>query len=75
MPCETTQIVGTLVVVYGLFMAPTGWPLALMVWGYALVSFIIGSALKIGTLWLLDHRAGFQVRHLARFERSLHNGL
>ena len=73
-PCETTQIVGTLVVVYGLFMAPTGWPLALMVWGYALVSFFIGSALKIGTYWLLDHRAGFQVRHLARFERSLHNG-
>ena len=72
-PCETTQIVGTLVVVYGLFMAPTGWPLALMVWGYSLASFIIGSALKIGTLWMLDHRAGFQARHLARVERSLHN--
>ncbi len=47
-PCETTQLVGTLGVVYGWFMAPTGWPLALMVWGYALVFFILGSAVKIG---------------------------
>ena len=43
-PCETTQLVGTLVVVYGLFMAPTGWPLALLVWAYALVSFMVASA-------------------------------
>ena len=28
-PAEATQIVGTLVVVYGWFMAPTGWPYAL----------------------------------------------
>lgn len=45
-----------------------------MVWGYALVTFIIGSGLKIGTYWLLEHNAGWQARHLARFERSIRVG-
>jgi len=47
-PCEITQLLGTLVVVYGLFMAPTGWRLALFVWAYALTSFLIASAVKVG---------------------------
>jgi H+-transporting ATPase len=67
-PCETTQLVGTLVVVYGLFMAPTGWPLVLMVWGYTIVSFFVASAIKIGAYRLLDHRAARQARHLRRVE-------
>jgi H+-transporting ATPase len=33
-PCETTQIFGTLLVVYGIAMAPIGWWLALFVWAY-----------------------------------------
>ena len=56
-PCEATQLLGTLVVVYGWFMAPTGWPLALMVWAYTLVSFMIASATKIGTYRLLKRHA------------------
>jgi len=67
-PCEATQVVGTLFVVYGWFVAPTGWPLALMVWGYAIVSFLIASAIKVGTYQLLEHRVGRQKRHLARVE-------
>ncbi|HUC61148.1 MAG TPA: plasma-membrane proton-efflux P-type ATPase [Alphaproteobacteria bacterium] len=67
-PCEATQLAGTLIVVYGLFMAPTGWPYALMVWGYALVSFFVASAIKIGVYRLIDHRAARQTRHLARIE-------
>ncbi len=67
-PCEMTQLVGTLVVVYGLFMTPTGWLLALMVWGYTLVSFGVASAIKIGAYRLLDHRATYQARHLLRVE-------
>jgi len=67
-PCETTQLIGTLVVVYGLLMAPTGWLLALMVWGYTLVSFLVASMIKIGTYRLLDHRATDQSRHLLRVE-------
>ena len=70
-PSETTQLLGTLVVVYGLFMAPTGWPLALMVWAYALVSFMVASAIKIGTYRLLEHRSVRDVRHLARIERHV----
>jgi H+-transporting ATPase len=70
-PCEVTQIAGTFIVVYGLFMAPTGWRLALMVWGYAIVSFFIASAIKVETYRLLDHRAAHQARHLARIEEHL----
>jgi len=67
-PCETTQLAGTLVVVYGVFMAPTGWPYVLMVWAYAIVSFFVASAIKIGAYRLLDHRAARQARHLQRVE-------
>lgn len=67
-PCEATQLLGTLAVVYGWFMAPTPWRLALLVWAYALVSFIIASYVKIGTYRLLEHRTGPDARHLARVE-------
>ena len=67
-PCEATQLVGTLAVVYGWFMAPTGWPLALLVWGYALVSFMVASLVKIGAYRLLEHRSSRDTRHLARIE-------
>jgi len=67
-PCETTQVAGTLLVVYGWFVAPTGWPLALMVWGYALVAFLIASAIKVGTYRLLEHRINRQARHLQYVE-------
>ena len=68
LPCEATQLVGTLVVVYGWFMAPTGWSLALLVWGYALVSFCVASALKVTVYRLLEHRGRHQARHLSRVE-------
>ncbi len=69
--CETTQIIGTLVVVYGWFVAPIGWALALMVWGYALVFFLVSGALKIATYRLLGHLVPSHVRHLARIERHV----
>jgi H+-transporting ATPase len=69
-PCETTQLIGTLVVVYGWFMASTGWTLALMVWAYTLVSFMVASMIKIATYQLLDHHPR-QVRHLARIEHHV----
>ena len=67
-PCEATQIVGTLVVVYGWFLPATGWPYALMVWGYALIAFVLASAIKIAVYRLLDHRYDRQSRHLKRIE-------
>ncbi|MGA9048572.1 MAG: plasma-membrane proton-efflux P-type ATPase [Dehalococcoidia bacterium] len=42
-----TQIVATLIAVYGLFMAPAGWGWAGFVWGYALVAFIIQDRVKL----------------------------
>ncbi len=67
-PCETTQLAGTLAVVYGWFMTPTGWPLVLLVWGYTLVSFGVASAIKVGAYRMLDHRAAHQAHHLQRVE-------
>jgi H+-transporting ATPase len=32
----STQLIATLIVVYGIFLPPIGWKLALFVWGYAL---------------------------------------
>jgi H+-transporting ATPase len=46
---EITQIVATLIAIYGVFMTPIGWSLALFVWGYALVSFLINDQIKV---WL-----------------------
>lgn len=42
-----TQTLATLIAVFGLFMAPLDWKWALLVWGYALVWFIINDLVKI----------------------------
>ena len=70
-PAEITQIVGTLAVAYGWFMAPTGWKLALLVWAYTLVSFLIAMTVKIGVYRMLEDRAARQARHLSRAERRV----
>ncbi|MBN1698158.1 MAG: plasma-membrane proton-efflux P-type ATPase [Spirochaetales bacterium] len=41
-----TQLVATLIAVYGVFMMPLGWGWALIVWGYAIVWFIINDIVK-----------------------------
>jgi H+-transporting ATPase len=46
---EITQAGATLIAIYGVFMTPVGWTLALVVWGYALVSFMINDQVKV---WL-----------------------
>ncbi|VVB86847.1 Copper-exporting P-type ATPase B [uncultured archaeon] len=50
-----TKVLATLIVVYGLFITPLGWNLALFIWGYALVAFVITDYIKIGFYRLLDH--------------------
>ncbi len=49
-----TQIVATLIAVYGLFMTPLGWGWALFVWGYALVWFLLNDRLKLLAYRILD---------------------
>lgn len=42
-----TQIVATLIAVYGFLIPPIGWNLAAIVWAYALVTFLIVDQLKV----------------------------
>ena len=49
-----TQVVATLIAVYGLFMTPLGWGWALFVWGYALVWFLVNDRLKLLAYRIFD---------------------
>ncbi|HZJ34444.1 MAG TPA: HAD-IC family P-type ATPase, partial [Candidatus Angelobacter sp.] len=50
-----TQILATLIAVYGLFMTPLGWGWALFVWGYALGWFLVNDRVKLIAYWVYDH--------------------
>jgi H+-transporting ATPase len=52
-----TQLVATVIAVFGVFMAPIGWSWAAFVWGYALVWFFINDLVKQGAYRV------FSVRH------------
>ncbi|WP_267887979.1 plasma-membrane proton-efflux P-type ATPase [Acidihalobacter yilgarnensis] len=57
-----TQIVATLIAVYGLFMTPLGWGWAGFVWGYALLWFLVTDPVKLLAYRLLDPvKAGAKV--------------
>jgi H+-transporting ATPase len=49
-----TQTIATLIAVYGVFMTPLGWSWAALVWGYALVWFLVNDRVKLLTYWVLD---------------------
>ena len=51
----STKILATFVAVYGWFITPISWNLALLVWGYAIVAFLITDFLKIRIYKVLDH--------------------
>ncbi|MDD4651771.1 MAG: plasma-membrane proton-efflux P-type ATPase [Methanothrix sp.] len=42
-----TQIIATAIAVYGLLIPPIGWSLALFVWAYAMVAFILTDLAKV----------------------------
>jgi H+-transporting ATPase len=42
-----TQIIATLIAVYGMFMTPIGWGYAGFVWGYALLWFLVNDRIKL----------------------------
>jgi H+-transporting ATPase len=57
-----TQLVATLISVYGLLLPPLGWTWAGLVWGYVIVGFLIQDQLKLLAYRVLDavtlpHRA------------------
>jgi len=49
-----TQIVATLIAVYGLFMTPLGWGWAGLVWGYALACFLVNDRVKLLVYRIFD---------------------
>jgi len=63
-----TQIVATLIAVYGIFMPPLGWNWAFFVWGYALAWFLINDRIKLVAYRMFDRApSGFLSRmHVAR---------
>lgn len=70
--CEATQILGTLVAVYGMFITPIGWKYALLVWAYALAWLPLEGALAVAVRRLIDFETEHQRKHLAGAERSVH---
>lgn len=50
-----TQIIATLITVYGFMLPVMGWKLALFVWVYALAAFIITDFLKVRFYSILEH--------------------
>ena len=49
-----TQIIATLIAVYGLFMKPLGWGWAGFVWGYALLWFLLNDRVKLLAYRIFD---------------------
>ncbi|HUO43949.1 MAG TPA: plasma-membrane proton-efflux P-type ATPase [Burkholderiales bacterium] len=56
----STQVIATLISIYGLFMPAIGWKWAGAVWGYAFAWFFINDGVKLATLRIL--RAAGAVR-------------
>ncbi|MFX1541148.1 MAG: plasma-membrane proton-efflux P-type ATPase [Promethearchaeota archaeon] len=51
---ELTQLLATIMAVYGILMPAIGWGLAAFIWGYALLFFVLGNFFKIGVIKLMD---------------------
>jgi H+-transporting ATPase len=50
-----TQLVATIITVYGILLPAMGWGLALLVWGYALSLFVVTDFAKVQLYKLLNH--------------------
>jgi len=51
-----TEILGTLIAVYGVFVTAIGWEYALWMWGYALAWFVVNDVVKMMAYRLLRSR-------------------
>jgi H+-transporting ATPase len=49
-----TQIIATLIAVYGIFMTPIGWGWTGFVWGYALIWFLVNDRVKLFAYKVFD---------------------
>ncbi|MFQ6079098.1 MAG: HAD-IC family P-type ATPase, partial [Thermodesulfobacteriota bacterium] len=68
----STQIIATLIVVYGIILPPIGWKLALFVWGYALAWFVLNDLVKLAAYKVFEFERGLVGRtHLERVEHGI----
>ena len=51
-----TKLLATIVAVYGWYVSPIGWKLSLLVWGYALVAFVVTDFIKVRLYRGIDHK-------------------
>jgi H+-transporting ATPase len=65
-----TQMIATLIAVYGLFMAPIGWKLAGLVWGYAIVWAVLTDRVKLLGYRVLDHVKTDETKTVARANQA-----
>jgi len=65
-----TQLIATLIVVYGIILPPIGWKLAIFVWGYAAAWFAFNDLVKLGAYKMFD-RGLLGKRHLERVGRTI----
>ncbi len=65
----STQFLATLIAVYGIFMTPLGWGWAVVVWGYALIWFLIEDLVKQYAYRIFNHD---QPVYIAYGLRKLH---
>ena len=67
-----TQILATLIAVYGVFMTPLSWGWALFVWGYALAWFLVNDRVKLLAYRVFDPAGAPLLRR--GFGRAVHIG-
>jgi H+-transporting ATPase len=73
-----TQILATLIAVFGIFMEPLAWKWAFFVWGYALAWFLLNDRVKLLAYRILDRsttgatpEAGTRTKPEAKIESKL----
>lgn len=60
-----TQVIATLIAVYGVFTTPIGWKWALVIWGYALAWFVFNDGVKLAAYRIFQEGPGL-LGHIRR---------
>ncbi len=68
-----TQLIATLIAVFGVAMTPLGWRWAGLVWAYALFWFLIEDRVKLGAHRWLDRHPAPESRNVARARAFRHH--